>query len=66
MEYPKIIHLLDNTPSQPSRFREKNWGDINVDSRRTYDINSHIKLKNLVLKSSYVITAMHKHMLKKL
>ena len=52
MEYPKIIHLLDNTPSQPSRFRPKNWGDIDVDSSRTYDINSHIKFKNLVLKSS--------------
>ena len=25
MEYKKIINLLDNTPNQPTNFREKNW-----------------------------------------
>ena len=28
MEYQKIINLLDNTPSQPSKFRIKNWAKI--------------------------------------
>ena len=25
MEYQKIINLLDNAPSQPSKFKTKNW-----------------------------------------
>ena len=32
MEYQKITNLLDNTPNQPSKFRTKNWGEINDDS----------------------------------
>ena len=30
MEYQKIINLLENTPNQPSKFRTKNWVEINV------------------------------------
>ena len=40
MEYQKIINLLDNTPNQPSKFRTKNWVEINDDSRVTYNTNS--------------------------
>ena len=29
MEYQKIINLLDNTPNQASKFRTKNWVEIN-------------------------------------
>ena len=29
MEYQKIINLLDNTPNQPTKFRTKNWVEIN-------------------------------------
>ena len=29
MEYQKIINLLDNTPNQPSKFKEKHWVEIN-------------------------------------
>ena len=29
MEYEKIIHLLDNIPNQPFKFRTKNWVEIN-------------------------------------
>ena len=32
MEYQKIINLLDNTPNQPTKFRSKNWVEINDDS----------------------------------
>ena len=42
MEYQKIINLLDNTSNQPSKFRTKNWVEINNESRRTYNINSQI------------------------
>ena len=50
MEYQKIINLLDNTPSQPSKFRTKNWVEINDDARGTYNINNKIKFKNSMLK----------------
>ena len=49
MEYQKVIILLDNTQNQPSKFRTKNWFEINDDSRGTY--NSQIKLKSSMLKS---------------
>ena len=35
MEYQKIINLLDNAPNHPSKFRTKNWVEINDDSRVT-------------------------------
>ena len=33
MEYQKIVNLLDNTPKQPSKFRTKNWVEINDGSK---------------------------------
>ena len=38
-----MINLLDNTPNQISKFRIKNWVEVNNDSRGTYDTNSQIK-----------------------
>ena len=32
MEHQKIINLLDNTSNQSSKFRTKNWLEINDDS----------------------------------
>ena len=29
MKYQKITNLLDNAPNQPSKFRTKNWVEIN-------------------------------------
>ena len=43
MEYQKLINLVDNTPNQPTKFRAKNWVEINNDARRTCNINSEIK-----------------------
>ena len=31
MEYSKVISLLDNTPNQPSKFKTKNWVEVNDD-----------------------------------
>ena len=45
MEYQNIINLLDNAPNLPSKFRTKNWVEINDDSHGTYDTNSQIKFK---------------------
>ena len=50
MEHQKIANLLDNASNQPSRFRTKNWVEINDDSRDKYT-NADIKLKTTMLKS---------------
>ena len=53
MEYQKIANLLDNNKTnQPSKFRTKNWVEINDESRGTYNVNSQIKFKTTLLKSS--------------
>ena len=52
MEYQKIINLLCNTPNQPSKFRTKNWVEINDDTRGTYKTNSQIKFETSLPKSS--------------
>ena len=39
MEYQKIIKLLDNTRDKPSKFRKKNWVEINDNSLGTYNTN---------------------------
>ena len=52
MEYQKKKNLLDNTPHQPSKFRTKNWIEINYQSRGTYNTNSDIRFKTTMLKSS--------------
>ena len=36
MKYQKIINLLDNTPNQPTKFRRKNWVQMNDDSAGMY------------------------------
>ena len=52
MEYQKIINQLENQTVHPSKFRTKNWIEINDDSRGTYNTNSQIKFKTTVLKFS--------------
>ena len=52
MKYKKIINLLENTPNQPTKFRTKNWVEINNESRGTYSTNNQIKFKTSMLRSS--------------
>ena len=52
MEYQKIANLLDNTSNQPSKFRTKNWVEINDESRGTYSVNRQINFKTSKLRSS--------------
>ena len=52
MEYQKKINLLDNTPKQLSKFRTKNWIEINDQSRGAYNTNSDSRFKTTMLKSS--------------
>ena len=52
MEYQKIANLIDDTLNQPPKFRTKNWVEINDESKGTYNVNSQIKFKTTMLKSS--------------
>ena len=52
MEYQKIINLLDDAPNQPSKFKTKNWVEINDASRGTCNTNTQIKFKTTMLNSS--------------
>ena len=52
MEYQKMANLIDDTSNQPSKFRTKIWVEINDESRGTYNVNSQIKFKTTMLKSS--------------
>ena len=50
---PKIANLIDHdASSKPSKFRTKNWVEINDESRGAYNVNSQIKFKTTMLKSS--------------
>ena len=44
--------MLENTPNQPTKFRTKNWVEINDDSRGTYNTKSQIKFKTSMLRTS--------------
>ena len=52
MKYQKIANLIDDASNQPSKFRTKNWFEINDESRGTYDANCQTKFKNKMLKSN--------------
>ena len=52
MEYQKILNLLDKTSNQLSKFRTKNWIEINDQSRGTYNSDGDIRFKTVMLKSS--------------
>ena len=52
MEYQKIANLIDDTSNQPSKFRTRNLVEINDESRGAYNVNSQIKFKTAMLKSS--------------
>ena len=64
MEYQKIANLLDNTLDQPSKFRTKNWVEINDESKESYGTGSDIKFKTTVLSLIYVIMLMHTYLLR--
>ena len=52
MEYKKIANFIDDTSNQPSKFRTRNWVEINDESRGVYNVNSQIKFKTTMLKSN--------------
>ena len=52
MEYQKIANLIDDVSNQSSKFKTRCWVEINDESRGTYNLNSQIKFKTTMLKSS--------------
>ena len=52
MEYQKIVNLLNDESNKPSKFRIRNWIEINDESRGTYLVNKQIKFKTPMLRSS--------------
>ena len=58
--------MLANKLNQPHRYRAKNRVEINDDLRRTYNSNSQIKFKTMMLKSIYVIIVMRTYLLEEL
>ena len=52
MEYQKTVNLLDNSANHLSEFRRKNWIEINDESRGVCNVNSNIRFKTKMLKSS--------------
>ena len=52
MKYQKIANLLNDESNKPSKFRTKNWVEINDEARGTYSHNKQIKFKTSMLRSS--------------
>ena len=52
MEYKNITDLLDDSSNKTSKFRTRNWIEINDKSRGTYNDDKQIKFKTAMLKSS--------------
>ena len=52
MEYQKIANLLNDGSNKPSKFRTKNWVEINDDVRGVYSPNKQIRFKTSMLRSS--------------
>ena len=52
MEYQKIANLLNDGSNKPSKFRTRNWVEINDEARGTHSHNKQIKFKTSMLRSS--------------
>ena len=52
MEYQKTANLLNHSSNKPSKFRARNWVEINDDRGGAYSPNKHIRFKTAMLRSS--------------
>ena len=52
MEYQKIANLLNDESNKPSKFRTRNWVEINDDSRGAYSSDKQIRFKTAMLRPS--------------
>ena len=56
MEYEKIANLIENTSDNLSKFRTRNWVEIN-DKSRGNDANRDIIFKTIMLRSNFCDSA---------
>ena len=52
MKYQKIANLLNDESNKPSKFRTRNWVEINDNIRGTYSSDKQIRFKTAMLRSS--------------
>ena len=52
MEYQKIANLLNDESNKSSKFRTRNWVEINDEIKGAYSPNKQITFKTAVLRSS--------------
>ena len=52
MEYQKVTNLLNDASNKPSKFRTRNWVEINDDIRGSYSPNKQIRFETAMLRSS--------------
>ena len=52
MEYQKIINLLNDASNKRSKFRTRNWVEINDGIRSACSPNKQIRFKTAMLRSS--------------
>ena len=52
MEQQKIVNSLNDGSNKPSKFRTKDWVEVNDDVRGVYFPNKQIRFKTSMLKSS--------------
>ena len=52
MEYQKIENLLDSASNQPSKFRTRNWVEINDESKESYKPGNNINFKTTMVRSN--------------
>ena len=52
MEYQKIANLLNDASNKPSKFRTRDWVEINDDLRGAYSPNKQIRFNTAMLRSS--------------
>ena len=52
MEYRKIANLLNDASNKPSKFRTRNWMEVNDNIRGAYSPNKQTRFKTAILRSS--------------
>ena len=55
MEYQKIANMLNDESNKPSKFRARNWIEINDEARGTYSPNKQIEFKIAIIRSSLCV-----------
>ena len=66
MEYQKIANLLDSASNKSSKFRTRNWVEINDDIRDAYSPNQQMRFKQQCEGLVYKITVIRIYLLREM